>query len=175
MDPGLRHTGWAILVDGKIVGRGVIIPPGKGKVPAEVVIAYVIPKLNDVILNAETGTDFAAAAVEQVAWYGVAKKIILPLAHVAGAITGFLLACGIDVFLLPANMKTSKLRTGTSWSEHEKDAALLADVAYRFKKAEEKADASYLKAHAAAQRRLIPGIPDTVWPSLYDHDKRHAP
>jgi len=67
------------------------------------------------------------AAVEQVSWFGRARRITLPLSHAVGAILGLLWSRGVDSFMLTPGMKKgAKLRKPASWSEHEYDAALLA-------------------------------------------------
>lgn len=127
VDPGTRNTGICVLHDGKDLIRRCIIrtPQGYG---LESAIAWILLAIQD---SPESRID--AACVEEVVWIGKPRKIVIPLSHVAGAITGFLVARGIPTYLVPPAMKKMAGRwpaLGRGASEHERDAALLAKLAY---------------------------------------------
>lgn len=123
VDPGLRHTGWAIVANGKLGAHGLILTPGTGKLSVARALAFILPALDEV---EEVHTP-DVAAVEEVVWRGVRRKITMPLSHVAGAIVGSLVARGVRTYLLTPSMKAKKLpRLYGEWSDHEQDAARLA-------------------------------------------------
>ena len=131
VDPGLRHTGWCVIEDGpvRVLAKGTIIPPGSTQ--PEVVIPFVLKELRNVWATHGIG----AVVVEQVTWYGKGRRITLPLSHVAGAVSGFFLGKRLPVSLvLPAMKKRIKKKpfrfSGAGWTEHAKDAALLALLAF---------------------------------------------
>ena len=128
VDPGIRHTGIALLRDGKVIYRDTLVPPQKDKLPYYHIIPFVLEKITNVLKK----EDVEAAAVEEVAWYGRNRRVTLPLSHMAGSIIGLLLTNDIPVYVLSPTMKKSvKVKGGfnSSWDEHQKDAALLAQVA----------------------------------------------
>ena len=153
VDPGLRHTGFCIVGEGnRVVARGVLVPPGRGRIQPEKVIDYVLPALCRLIDEHHPH----CAVVEQVTWYGARRRITLPLSHVAGAIAGFCLGIGIPVYLLLANMKRGgKAPRGKSWTEHERDAYMLASVVKRHLAAAAAGDRSTLPERSAVARRRI--------------------
>lgn len=151
IDPGIRNTGWCILVDGKAKAHGVIHTQRQPWVEC---IAIILNRLDNMV------GDWSSAAVEHVAWYGRSRKITLPLSHIAGAITGFLIGTGIPVYCLIPSMKAKK-KWPAKWSEHEKDAANLALVAEQYESARSAADASYLRLHLAVGKRRL-SVTDTV-------------
>lgn len=154
IDPGLRHTGFCLTGEGdRVVARGVLVPPGRGRIQHHQVLAYVLPRLG--VLIDEHRPDIAV--VEQVTWYGRGRRITLPLAHVAGAIAGFCLSRNVSVYLLLANQKTFLCRK-RGWSEHEKDAFVLATEVRRYVAAETAGDRTILrKRSAVGARRIIAG------------------
>ena len=127
VDPGLRHTGYCVLRDGKVTEHGVILAEGHGKLPLPDAIRIAIAGLSSIIRRAQP----SAAAVEQVGWYGSRKAITLPLSHVAGGIAGYLLALNIPVYLLLATQRraSSVKRPRKGWEEHDLDAYELALLA----------------------------------------------
>jgi Holliday junction resolvasome RuvABC endonuclease subunit len=149
VDPGIQHTGWAVLNNKKVMAVGTLEPPD-GLRPVEAVMSWLLPKLKEVI----TDIKIDAAVVEQVAWYGRARRITLPLSHISGMIVGFLAGSGIDTFLILASMR-KKERTKASWDEHQKDAVNLARVGLEYLNAEAAEDLSLLKKRSAVGRRRI--------------------
>jgi Holliday junction resolvasome RuvABC endonuclease subunit len=151
IDPGLRHTGWAVIDDkGRAVAKGTIVPPGRGRIQPHEVLEYVLDRLCYII--AEFVPD--VAVVEQVAWYGRGRRITLPLAHVAGGIAGFLLGRYIPVHLLLAAQKNFVCRR-KGWTEHEKDAYVLAIVVQKAVVADGAAGSSTRRKPSAVVRRKI--------------------
>ena len=123
VDPGLRHTGLAILdAKGKVLDHTTLLYPEEGKHPTEAYLRFILP----LVATYTRCFEPTAAAVEQVGWYRRAVRITLPLSHVAGALVGLLYAAGLDVFLLMGNMKEKGKRPPRGWDEHQLDAALLA-------------------------------------------------
>ncbi len=151
MDPGLRHTGWAVIRDdGKPIAKGTIVPPGHGRIQPHEVLEYVLPKLNDAIARFEPDV----VVVEQVTWYGRGRRITLPLAHVAGAIAGMCVGAGLPVYLLLANQKTFTCQK-RGWSEHEKDAFVLATEVQRYINALAAGDGTIRRKRSAVGARRI--------------------
>src|SRR5262245_20676360 len=95
IDPGLRHTGYNVLEDGKSIASGTLVPPDDSLTITSV-LSYVLPRLYNVIGQYAP----TIAVVEEVAWYGRPKKITLPLSHVAGAIMGLCAAVGLYTYSL---------------------------------------------------------------------------
>lgn len=132
VDPGLRHTGWAVvdMASGRLLDTGLIVYPEDRPIPSfpGPYIEWILRGLDAVLVEHAPGV----AAVEQVTWYGSRQRVTLPLSHVAGAIVGYLLAKGLDVFLLLAGMKRGgrargdRLERRLKVSRHEVDAAMLA-------------------------------------------------
>ena len=122
LDPGIRNFGYAVLNDTKVSRRGVWTPPGKGKLLASQVLAYVLPLLAQLV--AETAPEIAV--IEEVVWRGMRRRITMPLSHVAGGALGLLVGQGVPVYLLTPGMKTRGVKTPRGWTEHEADAANLA-------------------------------------------------
>lgn len=151
VDPGVAHTGVVVLDGNRAVFNTTLVPSTEGRLTIEDVLRYVLPPLRQIVRRFEP----EAAAVEQVAWYGRARRITLPLSHIAGGIAGALWAMGVPVYFLVANMKTSKLRIRKSWDEHQKDAALLAKVVQNYRTASNAGDLLYLKKHSAVGKRII--------------------
>ena len=152
VDPGLRHSGWCVLnEDGSYGEHGVVIPPGHTKQPTDDYLRYILPSFRKIIK--EHGP-FQAAAIEQVVFQRHNRNITIPLSHVAGALVGLIWGKGIPVFLLTPNMKTFTIRK-KEWSEHEKDAAVLATVVQRYLNALIANDTSTLRKLSAVARRNI--------------------
>lgn len=151
IDPGLRHTGWCVIdEDGKPVARGTIVPPGRGRIQPHEVLNVVLPALDAVVTKYRP--DYAV--VEQVAWYGSSKRITLPLSHVAGGIAGYCTGLGCDTYLLLAAQKTfSCQRKG--WTEHERDAYVLATVVRKHLVAAAAGERSAHPSRSAVARRKI--------------------
>ena len=154
VDPGLRHTGYCIIVDGKPKEHGVVVAEGSGKLPVECAIRVVLVGLGPILAR---WPEVGAAAVEQVQWYGYGRRVTLPLAHVAGTITGYLLAGGIPVYLLLATQRRSISikRPKPGWEEHDLDALELAILAKRHLDAEAVGDGSVPRALLAVSKRRI--------------------
>jgi len=159
IDPGIRNTGWALVRNGRPTKWGLWETPGEGRLTSAMVLAWVLPKLG-ALVAAEKPT---SAAVEEVVWQGRAKRIALPLAHVAGAIAALLVARGVRVLLVSPNMKDhDALVLRGDPSPHELDAARLA---MRARDADGVAgDTGRSKrSRAEAQRiiaaRSVPGLP----------------
>lgn len=151
VDPGLRHTGWAVVKDsGQAAARGTLIPPGHGRIQPHEVLEYVLPRLTDVIERFRPDI----VVVEQVTWYGRGRRITLPLAHVAGAIAGMCVGLGLPVYLLLANQKTFTCQK-RGWSEHEKDAFVLATEVQRYINALAAGDTSIRRKRSAVGARVI--------------------
>lgn len=131
VDPGLRHTGYALVDGPRLVSRGTIdlsSPDPTPLTPVDV-IPSVLRELVDLAGLAAVG------AVEEVVWQGQRRRGMLPLAHVAGAVAAWLLGQGIPVYLLTPAMKhkgaipkgiARRLKT-----PHERDAYRLARFAAR--------------------------------------------
>mgnify|MGYP001617655747 CR=1 FL=1 len=147
VDPGIRNTGWCILVDGKAKEHGVIRTQRQSWVEC---IAIILRGLTKIIVD--WNPDFAA--VEHVAWYGRSRKITLPLSHIAGAITGSLLVNGIPTYCLIPSMKAKK-KWPVKWSAHEVDAANLALVAEQQESARSAGENSFLQRHLAVDKRKL--------------------
>lgn len=135
VDPGMRSTGMAVLVDGKVAYRTTVFLAGHGKLPVAAAVPGIAVELKQIL----SAWRPSFAAVEQVGWYGRAKGITLPLSHVAGFITGYLVASGVNVCLLYAKQKVAAVkfmrkRGEPVWDEHQKDAAVLARVVYNYLK-----------------------------------------
>lgn len=152
VDPGLKHTGWAILEGNRVKAHGVLLYPEDGKHPTEEYVRFVLSGLR--MIDFEYSP--TQAAVEQVQWHGRRQRITMPLSHVAGAITGYLVAKGIPVCLLTPNMKKGvKFKQPKGWSDHEYDAALLAKKLLLWRAAESAGDASDMARWDAVRRRII--------------------
>ena len=123
VDPGIRHTGWAIVDNGRLGRHGLLYTPGPGRLLVSEVLAFVLPLLSKVA-DRETAS---MAAIEEVVWRGMRRRVTMPLSHVAGAIAGMLVERGLDVYLLTPSMKAKELpKLRGNWSDHEQDAARLA-------------------------------------------------
>jgi hypothetical protein len=155
VDPGIRNTGWCIISSktGRAGRHGVIQPPGAGNITTEWAVQYTLNKLGEIIA-AELP---CCASVEQVVWQGRRRRIAIPLAHVAGAIVGFILGQGIPVYVLTPNMKPKDgvVPLPDGWSEHEGDAANLARVARMNELAVIADEDSPLLKRSAVNRRRI--------------------
>lgn len=137
VDPGIKHTGIAVWVDGGIAHRETVIHQDPHRITVAEALEPILDRLRLVVRQFRP----TVACVEQVGWYGRAKRITLPLSHVAGAITGYLMANGIGVYLLYAKQKTAivrfnRTRGANPWDEHQKDAARLAATAAEFEAAQ---------------------------------------
>lgn len=122
VDPGIKHTGLCVLDNGKPVFTTTLIPPGRGKFLVSEVLCHILPAINAAISKYTP----SVTVVEEVTWYGRARRAMLPLAHIAGAIVGTSIARSVDTYLLLANMRNKTKRWPTKWTEHERDAARLA-------------------------------------------------
>jgi hypothetical protein len=152
IDPGLKHTGWAVLTDGRPTAHGVLLFPEDGKHPTEEYVRFVLQGLSSIVNKYRP----AQAAVEQVQWHGRRQRITMPLSHVAGAVTGYLVACGLPVCLLTPNMKKGvTYKQPKGWSDHEYDAALLAKKLLLYRDAERAGESSDLQRLDAVRRRII--------------------
>ncbi len=118
-----------MVINGRACSHGVIEVPGSGKLPVHEVLQTVLPGL--ACLLERYGPD--TVVVEQVTWYGRARRITLPLSHVAGGIAGYVLAAGANVYLLQASQRLREIPP--SWqkwpTDHERDAAALAIVVHQ--------------------------------------------
>lgn len=154
IDPGLRHTGYCVLVDGKPREHGVIRLEGHGKVAIADALRCMVGGLCPVLSRCGP---LDAAAVEQVGWYGSRKAITLPLSHTAGCLVGFLLACDVPVYLLLANQRkpVAVKRPRAGWEEHDLDALELAIVAKAHLDAVAAGEGSIPRALSAVDRRRI--------------------
>jgi len=151
IDPGLRNTGVALLQDGKIIWKVTWVTPGKGKVPIGDAVKFVLNQL-----DAYIAVNPDVVVVEQVGYQGTFARIALPLAHVAGAIIGYWRGRKVPVYCLWAHMKKAKAPRGSSrWTEHEKDAAILATVIDRYLSGNE----AYRLKHSVLSKYLINGHP----------------
>lgn len=121
-DPGIRHTGWAVLRDSHPLAVGTLVPATTSKLLPSEVLAFVRPVVIELISKYTP----SVTVVEEVTWYGRARRAMLPLAHVAGAIAGMSSALGVPTYLLLAAMRNKTKRWPKRWSEHERDAARLA-------------------------------------------------
>lgn len=128
VDPGIRNTGVAVLADGKAVYRTTVSPKQRSKLIPSEVIRCLTPVLNAVI----TKYTPSVTVVEEVTWYGRARRAMLPLALVAGAIVGISIARHVDTYLLLASMRDKVKTWPKSWTEHERDAAALAMRLHRW-------------------------------------------
>lgn len=122
VDPGIRNTGIAVLDGGKAVYRTTVCPQQRTKLIPSEVIRCLVPVLSAVL----TKYTPSATVVEEVTWYGRARRAMLPLALVAGAIVGISIARNVDTYLLLASMRDKTKTWPASWTEHERDAAALA-------------------------------------------------
>lgn len=128
IDPGLQHTGIALLKDGKLTFATTLLRKGPSNFNASV----------DLILTYLGHVAPTYAAVEDVLWYGRPRSGMLPLACFAGIITGYLLSHGVPVYLLPASFRTVKNAGVKKFhypkalkDDHQKDAYQLALIAHR--------------------------------------------
>lgn len=153
VDPGIRHTGYCVLRDGKPIEHGVIVLEGRGKVAIADAIAFALSGLADIVHRWVP----TAGVVEQVGWYGSRKAITLPLAHVAGSIAGFLAADGFPVYLLLATQRraASVKRPRRGWTEHDLDAYELATLAKAHVDASNAGEGSIPRDLLAVDRRRI--------------------
>ena len=128
IDPGTRNIGVCIIRDGSVLVERRVIQTPRG-MSLESTLAYILIELEELVDYCHM---IHAAAVEGVVWFGKVRKIVLPLSHVAGALAGFLWAKGIPTYLVPPAMKKlgGRIPLGRKPSEHEKDAAQLARLAY---------------------------------------------
>lgn len=122
VDPGIRHTGWCVLDDGKPVAHGLILVGGRGRLLVCEVLCVVIPSVRSLLKTYKP----SAVVVEEVTWYGRARRAMLPLASIAGAIVGCASSSNICTYLLMASQRDRKRKWSVKWSEHERDAAALA-------------------------------------------------
>lgn len=148
IDPGIKHTGLCVLDDGKPVFATTVIPPQSGKVLVMEVLECLLPVLNAVISKYSP----SVTVVEEVTWYGRARRAMLPLALVAGAIVGTCIARRVDTYLLLAAMRNKSKRWPTRWTEHERDAARLAYRLHEW-------CASPAAKRSDLSRRLVAGTP----------------
>ena len=153
IDPGIRHTGYVLLKDNRLIARGTLIPPGKGRVTLAQVIPFLLAELGVLIGKADV------AAVEEVVWQGHRRRTMFPLAHIAGALVAALVARGVPTYLLTPAMKSRKpISKGIARrlkSDHERDAYNLAIIA---RNAESAIGTSCnAKPVAVARRRLSVG------------------
>lgn len=156
VDPGVLHTGVCVVKNGKPAYRTTIVPARK-KDPYYTFLPEI---LSSILAVVDTyGPDIAA--VEQVSWYGKGRRIILPLSHIAGAITGALLSHGVPVYCLTPTMKKTVTLKGinSSWDEHQKDAAMLATVAASAESVSDAAKPSIQRQYSAAKARRIIILP----------------
>lgn len=149
VDPGLKNTGFCVLDSGKVIYRNTVVITKRAKVTVEEALVPIIEELKMILRNDNKDGGPEIACVEQVGWYGRGKSITLPLSHVAGAITGYLLGSGISVYFLYANQKTAafrfvRKRGEPPWDEHQKDAAVLAKVAWEYEMAKANNDTKTL-------------------------------
>ena len=153
IDPGMRHTGYCLLITGRPGKHGVIDLAGRGKVPIQDAITAALTGVRGLVRDLQPDM----AVVEQVAWYGRASRITLPLSHVAGAIVGYLLAQGIPVCLLQASQRVREIpKTWQKWTtEHERDAAALATALHRQQRASDAGGASTPRRPSAVVARII--------------------
>ena len=155
VDPGLKHTGWALIDEkGKDKGHGVFVPPLKGKQLVNIFLGHILPWFEAIL----TLTVPHVVVIEEVQWYGKGRKIMLPLAHVAGALAGLAVfhPTRPKVYLLLAHQRGhGKRRFGKAWQEHDTDAFWLAQAFLAFDRALAANDRSYLRGHAAVGRRSI--------------------
>lgn len=122
VDPGIKNTGICVLDNGKPVFATTVVLPQRNKVLVMEVLECLVPAINATISRYTP----SATVVEEVTWYGRARRAMLPLALVAGAIAGTSIARGVDTYLLLAAMRNKTKRWPTKWTEHERDAARLA-------------------------------------------------
>lgn len=154
IDPGLRHTGWAVLDEqGKRVASDTLVYPARGKQFIGDYIGWVLPQIDAVVRQ----YDAKHAAVEIVSWYGRARKITIPLSHMAGALAGWLAGIHVETFLLVPNMKG--LVRGTFASEHERDAVALARRVWAWLRAKAAGDSFALKQLSAVGERKVIVVP----------------
>lgn len=161
VDPGILHTGVCVIKTGKPVYHSTIVPM-QSRAPFHTYIPHILSELQ-LILNEYSVT---VAAVEAVSWYGKGRRIILPLSHIAGAITGMLLTNELPVYFLTPNMKKAVKMKGfnSSWDEHQKDAALLAKIAENAELVFRAGGNSALRKPSAASARRItipPPVPSS--------------
>lgn len=159
VDPGVLHTGVCVVKNGKPAYRTTIVPARK----RDPYYTF-IPEILQTILEIVDEYKPDVAAVEQVSWYGKGRRIILPLSHIAGAITGGLLARGLPVYCFTPTMKKTVTLKGinSSWDEHQKDAAMLATVAASAESVSDAAKPSIQRQYSAAKARRIiirPSVP----------------
>lgn len=159
IDPGIKHTGLAILVDGKITDTTTIIIPDSGKISIERAMGYILPRLPQFY---NTDEPLHAIGLEQVQWYGRAKRITLPLSHIAGMFAGYFYSIGVPVYLLLPTMKNAKIHRRKNWDEHQYDAARLARVVFEYETARATGDTAYLQKHAVMERRCVSARPKLV-------------
>ena len=153
IDPGLRHTGYCVLVDGKPREHGVILLSGHGKVSIGNALSPIFSILSGLI--SEIRPD--CAAVEQVGWYGSRKAITLPLSHVCGGIVGFCAGRSISTYLFLANQRrpVAVKRPRRGWQEHDLDAYELALLARQVEDARGAGDRIIPRRLLAAFNRKI--------------------
>lgn len=159
IDPGIVNNGWAIVRNGRPTKWGLWETPGRGKHTVATVLAWVLPRLAKLV-DAEKPDH---AAVEEVVWQGIRRRITMPLAHVAGGIVGLLAARGVSVLVVTPSMKGHvDLTLRGDAGEHELDAARLAMRALDALRVE--GDSSRSKRSRAEALRIIaarsvPGLP----------------
>ena len=148
VDPGVKHSGYAVVQGRTVLEHGVIVPPGRGKLSAGQAIEAVLVGLEAVLRRHK----ITVAAVEEVQWYGYRQRITLPLAHVAGAVMGLLLGRGIPVYSILASQRRlcPVKRSKRGWDEHDLDALELAQLVQL---AENVSDAS-----AASDRKRLSAV-----------------
>lgn len=150
LDPGIRHTGWGLVDNGKPRRWGLWLTPGTGKLTSAQVLAFVLPNLDTLVAKYNP----TYAAVEEVVWQGIRRRITFPLAHVAGGLVGFLVARGVRVLIVSPSMKNhQQLKLRGNPSEHELDAIRLALRAHDADTVAE--DSSLSRRSLATARKII--------------------
>lgn len=152
VDPGLHHTGYALLdAKGRAVEHGVFEPPLKGKNLVNLYLGYILPWFFALLQRTKPDV----VVIEEVQWYGRARRIMLPLAHVAGALAGLALAHAKVYLLLAHQRGHGKRKKGKKWTEHDTDAFWLAQAWLAYDRALSANDRSYLRGHSSVGRRGI--------------------
>ncbi len=159
VDPGIKHTGWSILTldTGRVMARGTIELVSRRRVGLADVLTYLDHALAAEVFPRVADVKVAVAGVEEVNYFGRAKRVVIPLAHVSGFIVGTLRARGIPTYIIAPAMKGPRdsIKCPVGWTEHEKDARTLARIARACWQAAMRGDKVYLKKHAALVARLV--------------------
>lgn len=155
IDPGIQHLGVAQLTeDGKYRYSHTFKPPKTAKTIHQI-LRWQLAQLEELASESPR-----LVVIEEVAWYGRARRITLPLSHIAGAIAGYFAGFGdIGVCMVIPSMK-KKMKGRKAWDEHQKDAVNLALVGYEYLRALDANDLSMLKRLSAVERRLITAPPN---------------